>query len=147
MRGRQLRERAMLQVLQRKGAVHEARVVLHRVVPGGEHFEQLVVERQQVDIGDRLAAHDRRARAVECLAALARAADHHHRAAAFEGEQELALHEEERPSRLALAQRIAAPRRALDERELGELGEPLRREPGERRERGKLRGRRTRVGH
>ena len=65
----------MLEILQCEGAVHEARIVLHRVVPGGEHFEQLVVERQQVDIGDRLAAHDRRARAVECLAALARAAE------------------------------------------------------------------------
>ena len=140
VRGGQLRERTALQAGEGKGARHEARIAAHRLVPGGERVEHVVVEREQVDIGDRLAAHHRLPAPVDRMAAFAGAADHHQRAAALEGEQELALQEEHRASGLASPQRIAAARRALDHRHVGELGEPVARQPGERRQRAELLG-------
>ena len=59
------------------------------------------------------------------MAALACAADHDERAAALEGEQQLALHEEKRAPGTASLQRIAAARSALERRELSELREAV----------------------
>ena len=57
------------------------------------------------------------------------------------------MQEENRPAGLAPAQRIGAARRTLDERHLGELGEAVRRQAGERRQRAELLGGGMRAQH
>src|SRR4051794_33154471 len=117
------------------------------MVPSGQRIEKLVLQRKQVHVGDRLRALYRLALPVEREAAVPRAADKHLRAAALEREQQLALQEEERAAALLVLQRIAAAGHALDPRELGQLTEARRRQPGERRERRQLLGRRVGALH
>ncbi len=152
MRHRQLRERAAAQVAEREGAGDQARVAAHRaphgralgacrrhLVPGGEDVEHVVVERDEIHVGNRLAAGDALLLPVDRLAGILRPADQHQRAAALEREQQLALEQEHRLRRPQLvAERVAATRRALHDRPAVELGQPLGRQARQRREVGKL---------
>ncbi len=118
MRGRRLRESAAAQAAERECRGGKARIAAHRVnhgrsvragrgdlVPGGEYVKHFVVQRHEVDVGDGLAACERRLVPVQRLARLFAAAYHHQRAAAFERQQQLAGQQKQR-----LAARQAGPR-------------------------------------
>src|SRR3954463_8793959 len=135
MRCGQLRECTASQRAERESAGDEAGIAAHRpahcaafgataggdLIPRGEDVENVVVHREQVHVGDRLAPPDARLLAVERLARLLAAAYDYQRAAALVGEQHLALQEKNRLRRLrAGLQRIAAARAALEDRHLRE---------------------------
>ena len=98
----------------------------------------LVVDHQQVHVGDCPRAGDALLAPVERHARLVAAADHYQRAAALEAEQRLARKQEHRLARAAPGERVRAALGALDRGRFGELGEPLGREPRQGRELGKL---------
>ena len=143
------REHAGAQAGERERAARAQRVAAHGapwsrlgrrgrdLVPGGEDVEQLVVDHQQVDVGDRPGARDALLAPVERLARLVAAADHHQRAAALEAKKQLAARAgtpTARPRRARRADRRRARARSISVA-CGELGEALGREPREGRQR------------
>src|SRR5215510_1184018 len=144
VRRRELRERAGLEVVdaehprQDRPIAHRQGAVLGRLrtrflaggelIPGEHDVEEVFVDADQLDIGDRLGGGER-GLATDRVPRLRSRADDDIRAAVAEDQGELALEEEHELAADALdAERVEGLAHPLDHAQLGELGEALRRQ-------------------
>jgi hypothetical protein len=144
----ELRERARLEVVNAEDA-REDRPVAHRLhaglgraraglvgggelVPGDHDVEEVLVDPDELDVGDRLGGGER-GLAPERVARLGGAAHDHLGAGVAEDQRKLAPQQEDELTRHPLhAERVERLADPLDDAELPELGQPLRRQRRER---------------